>query len=201
MAFCFPPLCRSASEGPQKGPDPSANVPVSNSTSAAAASAEPPAEAAPPSAQSGSASPSLEPQSSTIRSEVMPSPVVIHHVQSSPVHMQQSQQSAALTAQPSPPLTPNPSQVPSPNPSKGQGRESPKGAALDPPSPARHKKTHGNLVNNGNGTANQGLVIEELQNSHDKSKSRAMSIEVCVITFRLSVLVIGLRLFYSASPE
>ena len=187
IMFCFPPLCRSASEGPQKGPDPSTNVPVTNSPSAAA-SAEPPAEAPPPSAQPGSTSPSLEPQSSTIRSEVMPSsPVVIHHVQSSPVHMQQSQQSAALTAQPSPPLTPSPSQVPSPNPSKGQGRESPKGAALDPPSPARHKKTHGNLVNNGNGTANQGLVIEELQNSQDKSKSRAMSIEVRVITFRLSL--------------
>ncbi|XP_059182698.1 sickle tail protein homolog isoform X2 [Centropristis striata] len=163
-------LRRCASEGPQKGPDPSANVPVDNSPSAA--------EAPVASAQPGSPSAPLEPQSSTIKSEVMPSsPVVIHHVQSSPVHMQQSQQSAALTAQPSPPLTPSPTHIPSPNPSKNQGRESPKGSASDPPSPARLKKTQGNPVNNGNGTATPGLVIEELQNSQDKNKSRAMSIE------------------------
>uniref|UniRef100_A0AAQ5ZTX3 Actin interacting protein 3-like C-terminal domain-containing protein n=1 Tax=Amphiprion ocellaris TaxID=80972 RepID=A0AAQ5ZTX3_AMPOC len=127
-------LRRSATEFSQKGPDPSTAVSVDNSPAAAAAEAP------------------LEPQTSTIRSEVMPSsPVVIHHVQSSPVHMQQSQQSAALTAQPT--------------------------AASDPPSPARQKKTQGNPVNNGNGTANQDLVIEELQNSQDKSKNRAMSIE------------------------
>ncbi|XP_008279036.1 sickle tail protein homolog isoform X13 [Stegastes partitus] len=160
-------LRRSATEFSQKGPDPSTAVSVENSPVAAAAAAEAPAESAPP-----------EPQSSTIRSEVMPSsPVVIHHVQSSPVHMQQSQQSAALTAQPSPPLTPSPTHISSPNLSKSQGRESPKAAASDPPSPARHKKTHGNPVNNGNGTANQDLVIEELQNNQGKSKSRAMSIE------------------------
>ncbi|XP_041670727.1 sickle tail protein homolog isoform X4 [Cheilinus undulatus] len=162
-------LRRGASENSQKGLDPSANVPVENSPSVPA----PPSEALPASVQPDSTSAPLEPQSSTIRSEVMPSsPVVIHHVQSSPVQMQQSQQSAALTAQPSPPLTP------SPNPSKSQGRESPKGAASDPPSPARLKKMHGNgHVSNGNGTTNQGLVIEELQNSQDKSKNRAMSIE------------------------
>uniref|UniRef100_A0A3Q1EZX3 Actin interacting protein 3-like C-terminal domain-containing protein n=1 Tax=Acanthochromis polyacanthus TaxID=80966 RepID=A0A3Q1EZX3_9TELE len=152
-------LRRSATEFSQKGPDPSTAVSVDNSPAAAAE--------APP-----------EPQTSTIRSEVMPSsPMVIHHVQSSPVHMQQSQQSAALTAQPSPPLTPSPTHVPSPNLSKNQGRESPKAAASDPPSPAHQKKTQGNPVNNGNGTANQDLVIEELQNSQDKSKNRAMSIE------------------------
>ncbi|KAM7369840.1 hypothetical protein PAMP_011130 [Pampus punctatissimus] len=168
-------LRRCATEGPQKGPEPSANVPVDNSPSAAAA-AEGPAEAPSASVQPVSTADPLEPQNSTIRSEVMPSsPVVIHHVQSSPVHMQQSQQSAALTTQPSPPLTPSPTHVPSPNPSKNQGRESPKGADSDPPSPARHKKTHRNLVNNG--TANQVLVIEELQNSQDKCKNRAMSIE------------------------
>ncbi|XP_078101406.1 sickle tail protein homolog isoform X8 [Sander vitreus] len=162
-------LKRCATEGPQKGPDPAANVQVDNSPSAAAAAA---AEAL---AEAGSTSAPLEPQSSTIKSEVMPaSPVVIHHVQSSRVHMQQSQQSAALTAQPSPPLTPSPSHTPSPNPSKSQGWESPKGAASDPPSPARHKKTQGYPVNNGNGT---GLVIEELQNSQDKGKNRAMCIK------------------------
>ena len=145
----------------------------------------PPAAEAPAEApvQPGSTSAPPEPQSSTIKSEVMPSsPVVIHHVQSSPVHMQLSQQSAALTAQPSPPLTPSPSHMsPSPNPSKSQGRDSPKGAGSDPPSPARHKKTQGNPVN-GNGTAGPGLVIEELQSSQDKSKSRAMSIEVRSVT-------------------
>lgn len=192
ITYCFPPPCRCATEGPQKGLDLSANVPVGNSPSAAAA-----AEAPAASAQHGSTSAPLEPQNSTIRSEVMPSsPVVIHHVQSSPVHMQQSQQSAALTAQLSPPLTPSPPHVPSPNPSKGQDRESPKAAAFDPPSPTHHKKTHGNPMNNGNGAANQGLIIEELQNSQDKSKNRAMSIEVCLITFQLPV---GLDLFLSNS--
>ena len=177
VIHCFPILCRSASELSQKGLDPSTNVSVSNNPATAI---EAPAEGPPASVQSGSTPAPPEPQNSTIRSEVMPSsPVVIHHVQSSPVHMQQSQQSAALTAQPSPPLTPSPTHTTSPHLSKTQGRESPKGATSDPPSPARLKKTQGNPVNNGNGTAHQDLVIEELQNSKDKSKSRAMSIEVC----------------------
>ncbi|KAM6900289.1 LOW QUALITY PROTEIN: sickle tail protein homolog [Xenentodon cancila] len=164
-------LRRSATEFSQKGLDPTNNTSVDNSPATAV-------EGPPSSVQAGSTSAPPEPQSSTIRSEVMPSsPVVIHHVQSSPVHMQQSQQSAALTAQPSPPLTPSPTLIPSPNLSRTQGRESPKGASSDPPSPARHKKNHGNPMNNGSGTAHQDLVIEELQNSHDKSKSRAMSIE------------------------
>ncbi|CAJ1082035.1 sickle tail protein homolog isoform X3 [Xyrichtys novacula] len=161
-------LRRCASESLQKGAESSANVQVDNSPAVVAAA---PADAPPTPAQPGPMSAPLEPQSSTIRSEVMPSsPVVIHHVQSAPVHMQQCQQSAALMAQPSPPVSP------SPNPGKNQGRESPKGAGSDPPSPAHLKKTHGNPVN-GNGTANQGLVIEELQNSKEKSKNRAMSIE------------------------
>uniref|UniRef100_A0AAQ4P805 Uncharacterized protein n=1 Tax=Gasterosteus aculeatus aculeatus TaxID=481459 RepID=A0AAQ4P805_GASAC len=139
-------LRRCAPEGPQKGP-------VDNSSPAAAEAPTPPAR---PSSSPGP----LEPQSSTIKSEVMPSsPVVIHHVQSSPVHIRQSQQSAALTAQPSPPLTPSPTPT------------------SDPPSPAHHKKTQGNPVNNGNGPAPQGLVIEELQTSREKSKDRAMSIK------------------------
>ncbi|XP_056289473.1 sickle tail protein homolog isoform X4 [Pseudoliparis swirei] len=161
---------RCATEGPQKGPEPSANVPVDNSSSAA--------EAPAPSVQPGSTSAPPEPQSSTIKSEVMPSsPVVIHHVQSSPVHIQQSQKSAALTAQPSPPLSPSPSHIPSPTLGKSQGPDSPKGAASDPPSPAHHKKTQGNPVNNGNGTVPQVVVKEELQNSQDKNQSRAMSIK------------------------
>uniref|UniRef100_A0A3P9D606 Actin interacting protein 3-like C-terminal domain-containing protein n=1 Tax=Maylandia zebra TaxID=106582 RepID=A0A3P9D606_9CICH len=121
-----------------------------------------------------SPSPPLEPQSSTIKSEVMPSsPVVIHHVQSSPVHIQQSQQSAALTSQPSPPATPSPTHISSPNLSKSQDREAPKAVDTDPPSPTRYKKTHGN----SNGTASQDLVIEELQSSKEKNKSRAVSIK------------------------
>ncbi|KAM4606344.1 sickle tail protein homolog isoform 3-T3 [Polymixia lowei] len=179
-------LRRCATEGLQKGSDVSASAslkaaPVDGGP--AAAVAESPVDAPPASAQPGSAA-LPEPQSSSIRSEVMPpSPVVIHHVQSSPVHMQQSQQSAALMAQPSPPLTPSPTHVPSPNPgqsqsqSQSQGRDSPKGASSDPPSPARHKKAHANGVNNGNGSANQDLIIEELQSSQGKSKNRAMSIE------------------------
>lgn len=169
-----PPLCRCASESPQKVPDPSANAPVENSHPA-----EVPAEVASALAHPGSTSAPLEPQNSTIRSEVMPSsPVVIHHVQSSPVHMHQSQQSAALTVQPSPPLTPSPTQVPSVNPCKSQGRESPKGGVSESQSPTFLKKAHGIQVNNGNGTTSTDLVIEELQSSQDKSKNRAMSIEV-----------------------
>ncbi|XP_047468151.1 sickle tail protein homolog isoform X17 [Mugil cephalus] len=161
----------------QKGPEPSTNVSVNNSPTVAAVAVAEAHEETPSSAQPGSTSSPLEPQSSTIKSEVMPSsPVVIHHVQSSPVHIQQSQQSAALTAQPSPPLTPSPTHFPSPKMSKSQGRESPKGATSDPPSPAHHKKT-ANPVNNSNGTASQDLVIEELQNSKGKSRNRAVSIE------------------------
>lgn len=109
------------------------------------------------------------------------SPVVIHHVQSSPVLMQQSQQSAALTAQLSPTPTPPPTngaRVPSPNSSRGHDRDSPK-AVAESHSPTHQKKTNGNPISNGNGSggSSQGLVIEELQNSQDKSKNRAVSIE------------------------
>ncbi|MEQ2162406.1 hypothetical protein GOODEAATRI_019415, partial [Goodea atripinnis] len=147
------------------------SVSVGNShTTAAEATAEGPST----SVQLVSSLATPEPQTSTVRSEVMPSsPVVIHHVQSSPVHMQQSQQSAALTVQPSPPLTPSPTQNPSPNLSKPQDRESPKLTISDPQSPARLKKIQGN----GNGAPHQDLVIEELQNTKEKSKNRVMSIE------------------------
>ncbi|XP_014904963.1 sickle tail protein homolog isoform X23 [Poecilia latipinna] len=168
-------LRRYATEGSQKGIDISTNASVGVNHKPAAETA---VEAPSTSVQLTSSSAPPEAQSSTVRSEVMPSsPVVIHHVQSSPVHMQQSQQSAALIAQPSPPLTPSPTQIPSPNLSKPQDRESPKGSVSDPPSPARLKKIHGNLVNNGNSAPHQDLVIEELQNTKEKSKNRVMSIE------------------------
>ncbi|KAM4543895.1 sickle tail protein homolog isoform 6-T6 [Fundulus diaphanus] len=170
-------LRRCASEGPQKGADVSTNVSV-GSSHAAAAEANTEAPSASASAQLVSSLPTPEPQSSTVRSEVMPSsPVLIHHVQSSPVHMQQSQQSAALTTQPSPPITPSTTQTPSLNPSKPQDQEYPKGAISDLPSPARLKKTRGNLANNGNGAPHQDPVIEELQTTKEKSKSRVLSIQ------------------------
>ncbi|KAF7213390.1 transcript variant X17 [Nothobranchius furzeri] len=169
-------LRRRATNVSQKGLS-SNNMSVSNGDAAAAEAAA--ADAPPALVQQHDSTPATpEPQSSTVRSEVMPSsPVVIHHVQSSLVHMQHSQQSAALTTQPSPPLTPSPTLISSPNLSKTHKVDTLKGATSDPQSPVRHKKTHGNLVNNGNGNPHQGLVIEELQNSQDKNKNRAMSIE------------------------
>ncbi|XP_013868828.1 sickle tail protein homolog isoform X15 [Austrofundulus limnaeus] len=166
-------LRRCATESSQKGLDPIKTV-----GNVDAVTTEATAEAPPVSVQPSSTSAPLEPQNSTIRSEMMPSsPVVIHHVQSSPVHMQPSQQSAALTTQPSPPLTPSPTLMPSPNINKTHGLEDPKGAISDPQSPVHQKKTYGKRVNNGNGTPHQDLVIEELQNSQDKNKNRAVSIE------------------------
>ncbi|XP_034024304.1 sickle tail protein homolog [Thalassophryne amazonica] len=160
-------LRRSASEGIQKGPDSYDQVDASSSAVTEALSDVPLILAQP-----GSSSVLPEPQSSTIRSEVMPaSPVIIHHVQSSPVHIQQSQQSAALSTQPSPPLTPSPTHNPSPSPMQSQGQESSKAAAFEPPISPRDKK------NNSNGTASQDLVIDELLNSQDKNKNRAVFIE------------------------
>ncbi|KAG5850312.1 hypothetical protein ANANG_G00080890 [Anguilla anguilla] len=115
-----------------------------------------------------------EPQSSSIRSEVMPaSPLVIHHAQSSPVHIQQSLQSAALVHQPSP-LTPS------------QERHSPTLAKISTPtmgnSPALSKKPVLNpepppSVAESNSSAPQNLLIEEVHSSREKSKQRAKSIE------------------------
>ncbi|XP_021476374.2 sickle tail protein homolog isoform X5 [Oncorhynchus mykiss] len=149
---------------------------------------DPPAE--PP------ASPSAlpEPQISSIRSEVvMPScPMVIHHVQSSPVHIQQSQQSAALLVQPSPPITPTHSQGRD-SPSSAKGSTGTASSSNSNPSsqggsPAQQKKTPAAtasanqelptqaLVNNGsNGTGN--FFIEEILTKSSKSKNRAMSIK------------------------
>ncbi|XP_061614576.1 sickle tail protein homolog isoform X6 [Phyllopteryx taeniolatus] len=160
-------LRRSASESSQRVADPSPNIPLDNIPS--------PAETLPARVPTA---PPPESQSSTVKSEVKPpSPVVIHHVQSSPVPVLQSQQSANLSAsQPSPPLTPSPTHFNAPSLSS-QGRESPKATPADPPSPARHKKARGSPVTHGNGTTSQDLVIEELQHSKDKCKNRAMSIE------------------------
>ncbi|XP_014036181.2 sickle tail protein homolog isoform X10 [Salmo salar] len=180
-------LRRCATEGLLKGSDPAmcASVkltPAESSPVTTTVDSDPPVE--PP------ASPSAlpEPQSSSIRSEVvMPSsPMVIHHVQSAPVHMQQSQQSAALLVQPSPPTTPTHSQgwdsSSSAKGSTGTTSASNSNPSSQGGSPAQQKKTpaaHLELatqapVNNGSsGTGN--LLIEEI---HTKSKNRAMSIEV-----------------------
>uniref|UniRef100_A0A8C7H0M1 Sickle tail protein homolog n=1 Tax=Oncorhynchus kisutch TaxID=8019 RepID=A0A8C7H0M1_ONCKI len=142
------------------------------------------------------ASPSAlpEPQISSIRSEVvMPScPMVIHHVQSSPVHIQQSQQSAALLVQPSPPITPTHSQGRD-SPSSAKGSTGTASSSNSNPSsqggsPAQQKKTPAvtaaanqelptqALVNNGsNGTGN--FFIEEIHTKSSKTKNRAMSIK------------------------
>ncbi|XP_028290819.1 sickle tail protein homolog isoform X4 [Gouania willdenowi] len=167
-------LRRFATENCQKGSDSPTPVAVDNSPAVAATEThrESPPASVPPSSSSSSTTP--EPQNSTLRSEVMSSsPVVVHHVQSAPVHVQQSRQSAALSTQPSPPLTPSPTQGSSPN--LGKSQEPPKETTSKAESPTRHKKTNGNPLNNGNG--NQDLVIGELQTIKDKSKSRAMSIE------------------------
>uniref|UniRef100_A0A673WTG6 Actin interacting protein 3-like C-terminal domain-containing protein n=1 Tax=Salmo trutta TaxID=8032 RepID=A0A673WTG6_SALTR len=180
-------LRRCATEGLLKGSDPAmcASVkltPAESSPVTTTVDSDPPVE--PP------ASPSAlpEPQSSSIKSEVvMPSsPMVIHHVQSAPVHMQQSQQSAALLVQPSPPTTPTHSKGwDSPSSAKdstGTTSASNSNPSSQGGSPAQQKKTpaaHLELatqapVNNGSsGTGN--LLIEEI---HTKSKNRAMSIEV-----------------------
>ncbi|XP_062336164.1 sickle tail protein homolog isoform X5 [Osmerus eperlanus] len=187
-------LRRYSTEGQHKAPDSALSAPAKPAPLVilppAAVQTDAPVDAPPPQAATKPGSPSAlpEPQTSTVRSEVMPaSPVVIHHVQSSPVLMQQSQQSAALTHQPSPPPTPSstPTHGGLDSPGPGKSRVSPSLSTSDPPSPApQHKKTqHGNpeqpVPANGNGNANgsQSLFIEELHTSRDKSKNRAVSIQ------------------------
>ncbi|KAJ8376770.1 hypothetical protein SKAU_G00073500 [Synaphobranchus kaupii] len=169
-------LRRLVSDGPLKGVE----SPVVRETSAVAVveSEAPPSaarESPPPAPSPTSPTANPESQSSSIRSEVMPaSPLVIHHAQSAPVHMHQSQQSAALMLHPSPPLTPV------------QGRDSPTVAKINTPttgnSPALPKKPVLNPeppapVAGNNGSAPQNLFIDEVHNSREKSKQRAMSIE------------------------
>ncbi|XP_038853818.1 sickle tail protein-like isoform X7 [Salvelinus namaycush] len=183
-------LRRCATEGLLKGSDPAmcASVKPTPAESSPVTTTTTTVDSDPPVEPPASPSALPEPQSSSIRSEVvMPSsPMVIHHVQSAPVHMQQSQQSAALLVQPSPPTTPTHSQGRD-SPSSAKGSTGTTSASNSNPSsqggsPAQQKKTpaaHLELatqapVNNGSsGTGN--LLIEEI---HTKSKNRAMSIEV-----------------------
>uniref|UniRef100_A0A8C7IRW7 Sickle tail protein homolog n=1 Tax=Oncorhynchus kisutch TaxID=8019 RepID=A0A8C7IRW7_ONCKI len=181
-------LRRCATEGLLKGSDPAMCASVKPTPSESSPVTTTTVDSDPPVEPPASPSALPEPQSSSIRSEVvMPSsPMVIHHVQSAPVHMQQSQQSAALLVQPSPPTTPTHSQGRD-SPSSAKGSTGTASASNSNPSsqggsPAQQKKTpaaHLELatqapVNNGSsGTGN--LLIEEI---HTKSKNRAMSIEV-----------------------
>ncbi|KAK7118192.1 hypothetical protein R3I94_021882 [Phoxinus phoxinus] len=112
---------------------------------------------------------SVIPQSSIVRSEVMTSsPMVIHHVQASPVASQRSQKSIA----------------PSPIPPSAQRRES-------TPSPTKQlKKPSLELTqipnNSSNGVSandihskgpSPNVLIEEIHANRSKSKNRAVSIE------------------------
>ncbi|XP_064188857.1 sickle tail protein homolog isoform X1 [Anguilla rostrata] len=169
-------LRRLVTDGPFKG---SESLVVRETSAVAVVESEPPPSAvqdsSPPPPSSASPTGLPEPQSSSIRSEVMPaSPLVIHHAQSSPVHIQQSLQSAALVHQPSPPLTPS------------QERHSPTLAKISTPtmgnSPALSKKPVLNpepppSVAESNSSAPQNLLIEEVHSSREKSKQRAKSIE------------------------
>uniref|UniRef100_A0A8C7IS75 Actin interacting protein 3-like C-terminal domain-containing protein n=1 Tax=Oncorhynchus kisutch TaxID=8019 RepID=A0A8C7IS75_ONCKI len=159
-------LRRCATEGLLKGSDPAMCASVKPTPSESSPVTTTTVDSDPPVEPPASPSALPEPQSSSIRSEVvMPSsPMVIHHVQSAPVHMQQSQQSAALLG------------------STGTASASNSNPSSQGGSPAQQKKTpaaHLELatqapVNNGSsGTGN--LLIEEI---HTKSKNRAMSIEV-----------------------
>ncbi|XP_019897304.2 sickle tail protein homolog isoform X17 [Esox lucius] len=184
-------LRRCATEGLLKGSDP--GCATGKPSPAEITPAKTPTTVDPNPLAELPASPSalLEPQSCSIRSEVVApsSPVVIHHVQSAPVQMQQFQHSAALLVQASPPT-------------HNQGRDSPgsakasTGATTDSHSnpssqggsPAQQKKSpvpaaavNAELVtpapvnNGGNGSGN--LFIEEIHTKSGKSKNRAMSIE------------------------
>uniref|UniRef100_A0A6Q2XEF6 Uncharacterized protein n=1 Tax=Esox lucius TaxID=8010 RepID=A0A6Q2XEF6_ESOLU len=143
-------LRRCATEGLLKGSDP--GCATGKPSPAEITPAKTPTTVDPNPLAELPASPSalLEPQSCSIRSEVVApsSPVVIHHVQSAPVQMQQFQHSAALLVQKSP--------VPA----------AAVNAELVTPAPVN---------NGGNGSGN--LFIEEIHTKSGKSKNRAMSIE------------------------
>ncbi|XP_076826356.1 sickle tail protein homolog isoform X11 [Brachyhypopomus gauderio] len=160
-------LRRSVSEGLLKPSDP---VTVTTLTAVDGVESAPPTDL-----KDLVTTPLLETQSSSVRSEVINSnPMVIHHAQSSPVTLRQSQQSAV------PPLAPGPPQqacetAPSPH--------SPAAAARAEHGPAKGCGRKSAFPSNGvhdNGVHDNGaspiLFIEEIA-SQSKSKNRATSIE------------------------
>uniref|UniRef100_A0A4W4GA77 Actin interacting protein 3-like C-terminal domain-containing protein n=1 Tax=Electrophorus electricus TaxID=8005 RepID=A0A4W4GA77_ELEEL len=139
-------LRRSVTEGLLKPPDP---VTMTTLTAVEGVESAPPADL-----QDPVTTPLLEPQSSSVRSEVINSnPVVIHHAQSSPVTPRQCQQSAA-------PSSASPVQLK--KPSALQPDHGPSAAPGD------------DVVHDGG--ASPVLFIEEITN-HSKGKNRATSIE------------------------
>ncbi|XP_056110147.1 sickle tail protein isoform X5 [Rhinichthys klamathensis goyatoka] len=112
---------------------------------------------------------SVIPQSSIVRSEVMTSsPMVIHHVQASPVASQRSQKSIA----------------PSPIPPAAQRRESTPSPTKQLKKPSLEQTQIPNNSSNGvsaNDIHSKGpspnLLIEEIHANRSKSKNRAVSIE------------------------
>ncbi|XP_069047686.1 sickle tail protein homolog isoform X15 [Lepisosteus oculatus] len=151
-----------------------------------------PAVGAPPQEQPAPRPPSPtglpEPQSSSVKSEVMPaSPVVIHHVQSSPVHIQQSQHSAALfhrsgsppaAASPAPCLDSPPllarggPQGPTPGGPPGQEAGA---APVQQQRVTRAEQTA--PASPAASSAAQSLFIEEIHTSRSKHRDRAVTIE------------------------
>ncbi|XP_039609887.1 sickle tail protein homolog isoform X4 [Polypterus senegalus] len=131
-----------------------------------------------PQPQSSSSTITPEPQTSSVKTEVMPSsPMVIHHVQSSPVFVHQSQHSEALVLpSPSPPAAPaqcpdfsmllqNQQYVETNTVMQQKHQQNSDPASLTPQGM------------NSNGSAMQSLFIEEIHTSRSKSRNRVMSIE------------------------
>ncbi|MGH0164079.1 UNVERIFIED_CONTAM: hypothetical protein FKN15_071331 [Acipenser sinensis] len=128
-----------------------------------------------------------EPQSSSIKSEVMPaSPMVIHHVQRSPVVIQQSQHSATLLhLSQSPPATPplhlhsSPMAVQSLQSTPVTVQQSQESSTAIPqqnhttPNPEQAAQA----MNIGNKSTTQSLLVEEIQSSRTRNRNRVMSFE------------------------
>uniref|UniRef100_A0A8B9H9S0 Si:ch211-285f17.1 n=1 Tax=Astyanax mexicanus TaxID=7994 RepID=A0A8B9H9S0_ASTMX len=128
-------------------------------------------ESAPPSElQDTSSPPVTELQTSSVKSELINSnPTIIHHTQSSPVPLHQSQHSAGPPSS----APPQPARDSAPSPIKRSG--SPR--QLKKPGQSQPEATppSSNGVSAANG-ASSGLFIEEIT-SHGKIKNRATSIE------------------------
>ncbi|XP_058879154.1 sickle tail protein homolog isoform X5 [Acipenser ruthenus] len=128
-----------------------------------------------------------EPQSSSNKSEVMPaSPMVIHHVQSAPVVIQQSQHSATLLHHSqSPPATPplrlhsSPMVVQSlqSTPVTVQQSQESSTAILQQNHTTPNPEQAAQAMNIGNESTTQSLLVEEIQSSRTRNRNRVMSIE------------------------
>ncbi|XP_049335919.1 sickle tail protein isoform X3 [Astyanax mexicanus] len=155
-------LRRCATEGSLKPSD------VSTTSSTPTADG---VESAPPSElQDTSSPPVTELQTSSVKSELINSnPTIIHHAQSSPVPLHQSQHSAGPPSS----APPQPARDSAPSPTKRSG--SPR--QLKKPGQSQPEATppSSNGVSAANG-ASPGLFIEEIT-SHGKIKNRATSIE------------------------